>query len=126
VEVKIRATGIWEARDGKEKEDAAKDLIRKYRRGLKRLYYPVDGIPLSALSVVTLSAVDVTDAMKKTTSLYHGHQFPATIISHAMHWCFRFQLSLRDIEGLLFERGVTVCYESIRRWSCGGCSVMAA
>jgi putative transposase len=44
--------------------------------------------------------------MKKTKSLYHGHRFPASIISHAVRWYFRFQLSLRDIEELLFERGV--------------------
>jgi hypothetical protein len=29
---------------------------------------------------------------------------------------FRFQLILRDIEELLFERGVVVSYETIRRW----------
>jgi len=33
-----------------------------------------------------------------------------------VRWYFRFQLSLRDIEELLFERGVTVSYETIRRW----------
>lgn len=33
-----------------------------------------------------------------------------------MCWYFRFQLSLRDIEELLFERGVTVTYETIRCW----------
>ncbi|QKM57519.1 hypothetical protein B7759_05838 (plasmid) [Burkholderia glumae] len=33
-----------------------------------------------------------------------------------MRWYFRFQLSLRDIEELLFERGVIVSYETIRRW----------
>ncbi|MGF6962485.1 IS6 family transposase [Paraburkholderia youngii] len=53
---------------------------------------------------------------RKTKSLYHGHRFPATVISHAVRWYFRFQLSLRDIEELLFERGVTVSYETIRRW----------
>ncbi|MGF6440956.1 IS6 family transposase [Paraburkholderia youngii] len=52
----------------------------------------------------------------KTKSLYRGHRFPATVISHAVRWHFRFQLSLRDIEELLFERGVTVSYETIRRW----------
>jgi putative transposase len=55
--------------------------------------------------------------MKKTKSLYHGHRFPASIISHAVRWYFRFQLSLRDIEELLFERGVIVSHESIRRWT---------
>lgn len=33
-----------------------------------------------------------------------------------MRWYFRFQLSLRDIEELLLERGVAVSYETIRRW----------
>lgn len=46
--------------------------------------------------------------MKKTKSLYHGHRFPAAIISCAVRWYYRFNLSLRDIEELLFERGVTV------------------
>ncbi|WP_175907948.1 IS6 family transposase [Burkholderia seminalis] len=52
--------------------------------------------------------------MKKSKSLYHGHRFPAGVISCAVRWYFRFQLSLRDIEELLFERGVTVTYETIR------------
>lgn len=38
------------------------------------------------------------------------------VISQAVRWYFRFQLSLRDIEELLFERGVIVSYETIRRW----------
>lgn len=40
--------------------------------------------------------------MKKTRSIYHGHRFPAAVISCAVRWYFRFQLSLRDIEDLLF------------------------
>jgi putative transposase len=54
--------------------------------------------------------------MKKAKSLYHGHRFPAVVISCAVRWYFRFNLSLRDIEELLFERGVVVTYETIRRW----------
>ncbi|TDY15510.1 hypothetical protein B0G81_8558 [Paraburkholderia sp. BL6665CI2N2] len=54
--------------------------------------------------------------MKKTKSLYHGHRFPAVVISCAVRWYFRFQLSLRDIEELLFERGVVVSCETVRRW----------
>jgi putative transposase len=54
--------------------------------------------------------------MTKTKSLSHGHRFPATVISHAVRWYFRFQLSLCDIEELLFERGIIVSYETIRRW----------
>jgi putative transposase len=33
-----------------------------------------------------------------------------------VRWYFRFQLSLRDIEELLFERGVIVSHETVRRW----------
>ena len=66
--------------------------------------------------VVTLP-MGVSSAMaKKTRSLHHGHRFPAAVISQAVRWYFRFQLSLRDIEELLFERGIVVSYETIRRW----------
>jgi putative transposase len=54
--------------------------------------------------------------MKKTKSLYHGHRFPASVISCAVRWYFRFNLSLRDIEELLLKRGVVVNYETIRCW----------
>jgi putative transposase len=54
--------------------------------------------------------------MKKTKSLYHGHRFAAVVISCAVRWYFRFSLSLRDIEELLFEHGVVVTYETIRCW----------
>lgn len=50
-------------------------------------------------------------------SLYHGHCFPAAVISQTVRWYFRFQLSLRDIEELLFERGTVVSYATIRRGS---------
>src|SRR5574337_587953 len=55
--------------------------------------------------------------MQKKKTLYHDHRFPAVVISQAVRWYFRFQLSLRDIEELLFERGVVVSYETIRHWS---------
>ncbi|MGF6878521.1 putative transposase [Paraburkholderia sp. MM5477-R1] len=54
--------------------------------------------------------------MKETKSPYHGHRFPAVIISCAVRWYFRFSLSLRDIEELMLERGVVVTYETIRCW----------
>jgi hypothetical protein len=54
--------------------------------------------------------------MQKKRSLYHGHRFPAVVISQAVRWYFRLQLSLHDIEELLFERGVVVSPETIRRW----------
>jgi putative transposase len=54
--------------------------------------------------------------MKKSKTPYCGFRFPATVISCAVRWYHRFNLSLRDIEELLLERGVTVSYESVRNW----------
>jgi len=54
--------------------------------------------------------------MTKTRSPFHGYRFPAAIISCAVRWYHRFNLSLRDIEELLLGRGVTVTYESVRQW----------
>ena len=48
---------------------------------------------------------------------YHGYRFPPEIISHAVWLCHRFCLSVRDVEDLLAQRGVTVTYETIRQWS---------
>jgi len=47
---------------------------------------------------------------------YGGYRFPPTIIQQAIWLYLRFTLSLRDVEDLLAERGITVSYESIRRW----------
>jgi putative transposase len=50
------------------------------------------------------------------TNRYKNHRFPAEIISHAVWLYFRFYLSYRDVEELLFARGVIVTYEAIRKW----------
>jgi transposase-like protein len=47
---------------------------------------------------------------------YKNHRFPAEIISHAVWLYFRFCLSYRDVEELLFACGVTVTYEAILKW----------
>jgi putative transposase len=60
--------------------------------------------------------VEQDRVMKNAKSLYHGHRFPEAAISCAVRWYFRFQLSLRDIEELLFERGIIVRYEVVQRW----------
>ncbi len=49
-------------------------------------------------------------------STYKRHRFPSEIISYAVWLYYRFNLSHRDIEDLLAERGITVSYESIRLW----------
>jgi putative transposase len=47
---------------------------------------------------------------------YSGYRFSPEIIQQAIWLYLRFTLSLRDVEDLLAERGITVSYESIRRW----------
>ncbi len=54
--------------------------------------------------------------MNKLLSLYKRHRLPAAIIQHAVWLYYRFNLSHRDIEDLLAERGIEVSYESIRLW----------
>ena len=46
-----------------------------------------------------------------TPNLYKHHRFPGEIISHAVWLYFRFPLSHRDVEELLFVRGMIVSYE---------------
>jgi putative transposase len=47
---------------------------------------------------------------------YRRHRFPPDIISYAVWLYYRFNLSHRDIEDLLAERGIIVTRESIRLW----------
>ena len=54
--------------------------------------------------------------MSESKSIYKRHRFPSEIIQYAVWLYFRFNLSHRDVEDLLAERGITVSYESIRRW----------
>ena len=50
------------------------------------------------------------------TERYKNHRFPGEIISHGVWLSYRFTLSYRDVEELLFERGITVSHEAIRKW----------
>ncbi|WP_405638629.1 IS6 family transposase [Streptomyces sp. NBC_00019] len=47
---------------------------------------------------------------------YKGHRYPVEVISHCVWLYHRFPLSFREVEELMLERGVTVSYETIRRW----------
>jgi putative transposase len=47
---------------------------------------------------------------------YKRHRFPPQIIAHAVWLYCRFNMSLREVEELLLERGIDVSYETIRRW----------
>jgi putative transposase len=54
--------------------------------------------------------------MKPPPDPHYRHRFPADIISHAVWLYHVFSLSFRDVELLLAERGMSVSYETVRRW----------
>jgi putative transposase len=52
----------------------------------------------------------------KSPQMYKRHRFPPEIIQYAVWLYHRFNLSHRDIEDLLAQRGIRVSYEAIRPW----------
>ena len=52
-----------------------------------------------------------------TAPSYKVFRFPQEIIAYAVWLYFRFNLSYRDVEELLAERGIVVTYETIRQWA---------
>jgi putative transposase len=52
----------------------------------------------------------------KNTNIYKRYRFPSEINQYAVWLYYRFNLSHRDIEDLLAERGINVSYEAIRLW----------
>ena len=54
--------------------------------------------------------------MKKPPDPSYRHRFPADLINHVVWLYHVFSLSFRDVELILAERGVSVSYESVRRW----------
>lgn len=55
--------------------------------------------------------------MQTSAISYKRHRFPSQIIAHAVWLYMRFNLSLREVEEMLLERGIDVSYETIRRWT---------
>ncbi|MFJ1618651.1 IS6 family transposase [Streptomyces sp. NPDC088251] len=47
---------------------------------------------------------------------YKGHRYPVEVIADCVWLYHRFPLSFREVEELMFERGVIVSYETVRRW----------
>src|SRR6476660_2481899 len=45
-----------------------------------------------------------------------GYRFPREVIAVAVRWYLRYGLSYRDVEELLFERGIEVDHVTIYRW----------
>src|SRR5690242_2361124 len=49
--------------------------------------------------------------------LFRKRRFEASIIVTCVRWYFRFSLSLRDLEELMAERGLSVDHTTIWRWT---------
>lgn len=45
------------------------------------------------------------------------HRFPPDMIRLSVWLYYCFTLTLRDVEDLLAERGIDVCYETVRCWA---------
>lgn len=54
--------------------------------------------------------------MKSSSICYKHHRFPTQIIAHAVWLYVRFNLSFREVEEMLLQRGIDVSYETARRW----------
>jgi putative transposase len=54
--------------------------------------------------------------MSESSERPKGYRFPKTIISYAVYLYHRFLLSYRDVQELLFERGIDVSHETIHIW----------
>ena len=72
-------------------------------------------IPFAALVLPSYLAISDNYRMNKST-MYKRYRFPPEIIQYAVWLYFRFNLSHRDIEYLLAQRGIIVTHESIRLW----------
>ncbi len=54
--------------------------------------------------------------MLASTDCYPGYRFPKDIIAYALRLYHRFTLSLRDVQEILFERGIIVSHETLPQW----------
>ncbi len=54
--------------------------------------------------------------MHDSTERPKGYRFPKLIIAHAVYLYHRFLLSYRDVQELLFKRGIDVSHETVRLW----------
>ncbi|CDX42578.1 transposase [Mesorhizobium sp. SOD10] len=54
--------------------------------------------------------------MTVSAPTYKNHRYPIEIVARAVWLYFRCNLSLRDVEERLLDRGIVVSYETICRW----------
>ncbi len=49
-------------------------------------------------------------------NLYKWKHFSEEIIVQSVYWYLKYSLSYRDVQELLSERGIKVCYTTIYKW----------
>ena len=47
---------------------------------------------------------------------FKGHQYPKSVILHAVFFYVRYGVSYRDLEEIMAERGVEVDHATLNRW----------
>ncbi len=52
-----------------------------------------------------------------TAPARYADRFPRAVIHHALWLLNRFNLSLRTVQEMLLERGITVSHETLREWN---------
>ncbi len=56
--------------------------------------------------------------MSEASDSPKGYRFPKLVIGHAVYLYHRLRISYRDVQELLFKRGIEVSHETVRAW-CG-------
>jgi len=54
--------------------------------------------------------------MAKSTNPFRYFDSSLEVIRLVAMMCVRYPLSLRNVEDLLFERGIDICHETVRLW----------
>ena len=88
-------------------------------RQTPRSSFPTHGIITRVMTPQKLIELQEREACMTplaNTERYKNHRFPVEIISHGVWLYYRFTLSYRDVQELLFERGIDVTHEAIRQW----------
>ena len=50
-------------------------------------------------------------------SMFKGRHFDRSVILLCVRWYLAYNLSLRNLEGMMAERGVSVDHATIHRWT---------
>jgi hypothetical protein len=84
-------------------EVASKDLLQES----SSRYYPIQVHPLYPSGIIIL---------KQAKSPFKWRHFEPTIILLCVRWYCRYQLSYRDLEEMMSERGLSVDHTTVWRW----------